>query len=119
MFGLIGSQVVGYSARRFMDWIFRIRYRERQEDEKEIETYFPPAFVGFAEAILYPTALLSGQPEFIAVWLALKVAGQWNEWQRGYQGRARFNRFLVGNALSIMVSGLTYGAIKSFVLHVG
>ena len=115
--GVIGSHIVGYFVRRFMDCLFGIRYREREQGEREVETYFPPALVGFAEAILYPTALLIRQPEFIAIWLALKVAGQWKDWEIGYQGRARFNRFLVGNALSIMVGGLTYGAIKSFVLY--
>lgn len=115
--GVISSHIAGYLARRFMDWLFGIRYREREEGEREVETYFPPALVGFAEAILYPTALLLRQPEFIAIWLALKVAGQWKDWEIGYQGRARFNRFLVGNALTIMVGGLTYGAIKSFVLY--
>lgn len=116
LFGLVGSHLAAHLMRRVLDALFVIRYRRKERNEQEGETYFPPAFVGFAEAILYPTALLIGQPEFIGFWLALKVAGQWKEWESGYQGRARFNRFLVGSALSIMVSGLTYGAFKSFVL---
>ena len=36
--------------------------------------------VGFLEAILYVSSLIHNKPEFIAIWLALKVAGQWGRW---------------------------------------
>jgi hypothetical protein len=64
-----------------------------------------PRIVGLLEAFLYPTALLAGFPEFIGVWLVLKVAGSWSGWQDPEKGRALFQVFLVGTALS-----LAYGA---------
>jgi hypothetical protein len=53
-----------------------------------------------------------GSPEFIGVWLALKVAGQWKNWTESWSievdgrtiqvvGREVFNIFLLGNALSV------------------
>jgi len=94
IFGLVGSHVVIHF---FLGGLTRL-FGLGQDPARR--TYYPVAFVGFAEAILYPTALLVGQPEFIGVWLALKVAGQWKEWKAGYEGRApRFNRFLIGSAL--------------------
>jgi hypothetical protein len=36
---------------------------------------------GCLERTLYIKSLLLGKPEFIGVWLALKVAGQWDLWK--------------------------------------
>ncbi|MEX2030541.1 MAG: hypothetical protein WD906_06185 [Anaerolineales bacterium] len=75
--------------------------------------------VGFVERTLYTTAFLMAIPEFIAVWLALKVAGQWERWKQDWSSkgrstelkakkdtsRAMYSGYLLGNALS-----LTFGA---------
>ena len=80
-----------------------------------------PALVGIVEGIMYPASLLMGKGEFIGVWLAIKAAGQWNRWGANVQGtaieeknepRRRYNRFLIGNALSIISGIVTYGALK-------
>ena len=49
-----------------------------------------------------------GKPEFIGVWLVLKVAGSWNRWGetgtiggKKIEGRAFYNIFLIGSGLSI------------------
>ena len=63
-----------------------------------------PQIVGLFEAFLYPAAVLTGYPGFIAVWLGMKVAGSWGGWQKE-NGRVLFHIFLVGTALS-----LGYGA---------
>ena len=68
-----------------------------------------PAIVGFIERTLYVAAIQMSAREFISVWLAIKVAGQWNRWAEGYKsggetivtGREFFNVFLIGNGLSI------------------
>src|SRR2546425_10452035 len=67
-----------------------------------------PQMVGLVERTLYTASWLLGQPEFIAVWLALKVAGQWSRWSevknvqgKEMSGRAVFNTFLIGNAFSV------------------
>jgi hypothetical protein len=46
-----------------------------------------------------------GKPEFIGIWLALKVAGQWKRWsgdESGIHGRGVFNVFLIGSAFSVI-----------------
>jgi hypothetical protein len=40
-----------------------------------------PQILGTLELVMYPTAFLLGQPEFIGVWLLLKVAGNWRGWE--------------------------------------
>jgi len=55
--------------------------------------------LGICERASYTAAILLGVPTWIGVWLAIKVAAQWNRWQA--EERATFNVFLVGNLLSI------------------
>lgn len=85
-----------------------------------------PTLVGICESVMYPTSLLLNKAEFIGVWLAVKVAGQWVRWKREGSGlgqtteqenlgRRRFNRFLFGNALSIICAVLTWAALKKWV----
>lgn len=88
--------------------------------EMSAKNIWPPILVGFCESILYPTSFLVGKPEFIAIWLALKTAGQWKLWQEGhkdlYEGRRYFQMFLIGNALSVAFGLLAFGLIRAFVL---
>jgi len=77
-----------------------------------------PQMAGVLERALYTAAWQLGKPEFIGVWLAVKVAGQWKGWSEPFTdedsgkkipGRAFFNLFLIGNAFSIayaLVGGL-------------
>ncbi len=80
---------------------------------KKREIVWGPTLVSICESILYPTSLLFGAPEFIGVWLAIKVAGAWNLWQRDHEGRARFQNLLVRNALSILLSLVAFGTMKA------
>ena len=80
------------------------------------EDYYGPALIGFIEAIAYPTAFLLEAPEFIGVWLAIKVAGGWQGWAVKDNGRKRFNKFLFGNALMILAGVIVAGASTYFVL---
>jgi hypothetical protein len=41
--------------------------------------------VGLVERGLYIFALQIGTPEFIGIWLAIKVAGSWQRWTDGLQ----------------------------------
>ena len=73
-----------------------------------------PALVGLIERGLFVGALQHDRGEFVAVWLALKVAAQWKGWEQGVgsgsakvQGRDLFNVFLVGSGLSIAFSALS------------
>jgi hypothetical protein len=76
---------------------------------------FPSTFVGFVEGVLYPTSLLANRPEIVAAWLVFKVASAWKNWEMGHEGRRVFNRYLVGNGVSIGMGSLTYLALKVFV----
>jgi len=57
--------------------------------------------VGIFERVLYTSSILLNKPEFIALWLALKVAGGFNVWSKGFEleggieipGRAVFQYF--------------------------
>jgi len=71
--------------------------------------------VGMVERALYTSSWLSGAPGFLAIWLALKVAGQWERWKADWSSaqrrqeaqaktdtsRAMYAGYLLGNALSI------------------
>jgi hypothetical protein len=93
-------------------------------NESTRQDLWAPTLVGIIESILYPVVLISEHPEFIGVWLAVKVAGQWVGWGTGVpserrfrslgspnKGRRRFNKFLVGNGIRILLAGLTYAVI--------
>ncbi len=59
--------------------------------------------MGIIERILYTTVFLIGQPDFVGVWLLLKVASQWQRWQEPNQ-RGVYNVFLIGNGLSLLIA---------------
>jgi len=69
-----------------------------------------PEMVGILERMLYTSSLLIGRPEFIGLWLALKVAGGWKGWSEPVKapdgkivinGRDLFSVFLIGSGFSI------------------
>jgi len=94
--------------------------------EATVEDLWPSSLVGVFEGILYPLSFIIGQGEFVGLWLAVKVAGQWVRWGTEYpapegeddlielriteakRGRRRFNKFLIGNTARIILAGITY-----------
>jgi len=72
---------------------------EAVEAPKPYGTHWSTRVCGWVERALYTASWVLGRPEFIAVWLALKVAGTWQRW--GKQ-REIYNVFLVGNGLCIL-----------------
>jgi len=121
LFGIILAHIVGAQARYVLAKLLRLT-----GDTSEADAW-SPAVVGVCEGILYPSALFIGKGDFIGVWLAIKVAGQWTRWAGDpvgagaadmdalNQGRRRFNAFLVGNAISIMFGVLVWLALKVYV----
>ncbi len=99
--------------------------------KEEIDAYdFYPSIVGRFETVLYITALQLKHPEFIAGWLALKIAGRWTSpalkkddreelpekesftpEQKFIVNCARYNIFTIGNALSIIYAVLGWKII--------
>ena len=64
--------------------------------------------LGIVERVLYTAAFVLGAPSWIGIWLAVKVAVQWDRW-KGAE-RATYNVFLIGSALSIL-----FGFIGSWI----
>jgi hypothetical protein len=76
----------------------------RQVDDylyEELDDYLYPYYLGFLEFLSYPVLMAADLWPFIGVWLAFKTAGQWEHWKKS---RHTFNRFLIGNALVIVLS---------------
>ena len=69
--------------------------------------------VGMTERVLYIASLQLRRPEFIAIWLTLKTVARSRRWttDQSVPGRAIYNNFLVGNALSIGFSLVSSAAI--------
>jgi len=127
---LIGIYLVSVVATHFVIFYSMrcLHFLLRLQGPDTLHDLWSPTVVGVCESIMYPTALLMGQGDFIGLWLALKVAGQWVRWrgepekktetlEERNEGRRRFNRFLVGSALSVILAGVTYGALRIWVLE--
>ena len=100
---LLASQTVGALIGVVRSWMSIDKQYHEELD------FLAPDLVGACEAIMYPFALASGNPDFIGLWLAIKVAGTWSRWggtgedvNVANEGRRRFQVFLCGNALSVM-----------------
>lgn len=122
---IVFTHLVIFAASRLLRLLLKLHGDETHAD------MWSPALVGISESFMYPIVLFLGKPEFIGVWLAVKVAGQWVRWkgdagqssssgdsdlEKLNEGRRRFNAFLVGNSLSIMLGIATWGALKIWVL---
>lgn len=67
----------------------------------DVKDYFLPSILGFIELLIYPTLILTGKWAVIGGWLTLKTAAKWKGWKAD---RNSYNRFLIGNALVILVA---------------
>ena len=126
---LVASHLLVFFAIRGLDAQFGL------SGEPSLEDLWPPTWVGMIEGTLYPLALMVDKAEFIGIWLAVKVAGQWVRWGTGFptptknersdadeifeakKGRRRFNKFLVGSGLRILLGGLTYLILRAASLN--
>jgi|CXWL01.1.fsa_nt_gi hypothetical protein len=61
------------------------------------------AVVGVLDRFLFTTAFLMGRAEFIAIWLAFKLAGEWNPGKTELD-RALHFIYLIGNGISVIIS---------------
>lgn len=100
----------------------RNRMYEGFQDFAEQDTLhrWRPQVVGYIERFLYAASIALGFAEFVAIWLALKVAGQWDRWKLDMgedatrdtnRARATYTVYLVGNGLSII-----YGAAGAIIV---
>jgi cbb3-type cytochrome oxidase subunit 1 len=72
------------------------------------------AIIGIVERILYVACLQIGKPEFIPIWIGIKIAGGWSGWQDKMQGHDVFCVVLLGNAISLVYGFWGYQLTKWF-----
>lgn len=84
---------------------------------KHMEEFkWSPRRVGVFERVLYTSAVVINKYEFIAVWLAFKVIGEWKDSiSKTHAGRVRTNNFILGNSLSIIFGVLGGILFKTFI----
>ena len=83
---------------------------EAVEDRQNYGSHWSARVCGWVERALYTASWVLGRPEFIAVWLAIKVAGTWQRWDNQ---REIYNVFLVRNGLCIL-----YGVVGGLFIEV-
>ena len=122
--------LIGYGVSVFVGHFLISRIREEAYKEIPHSERFRwhAQAVGLIERALYTSSWVAAKPEFIGLWLAIKVAGQWKRWteeqedptvlrwgkqeQETVPARAYYNVFLIGNALSI-----TYGVLGGIIIE--
>lgn len=68
-----------------------------------IDDYWLPWFIGIFELSVFPLLMAKDLWVFIGAWLGIKTASSWRGWERT---RTAYNRFLLGNILSLGASYL-------------
>lgn len=69
---------------------------------------------GILDRVIYTSSLLIPAKEFIAVWLAIKVAVQWKRWDDNEdlgKACASFHIFVIGTGLSLL-----YGIVGALII---
>ena len=68
-----------------------------------IDDYWLPALIGLSELLVFPFLMVKDLWVFIGAWLGIKTASSWRGWEKT---RTAYNRFLLGNILSLGASYL-------------
>lgn len=66
-----------------------------------IDDYWLPVIIGLSELIIFPLFMAKGWFPAMGAWIAIKTASSWGGWQKT---RTAYNRFLLGNILSLSAS---------------
>lgn len=126
---IVLTHLIVFFTIRIIDGLFGLR------GEATVEDLWPATMVGIMESVMYPLAFIAGGANFIGIWILVKVAGQWVRWGTEFpepslenmrlrrdqiieakKGRRRFNKFLVGNSLRVLLGGATYLIIRASVM---
>jgi len=83
---------------------FWFLFRSNKND-LHIDDYFLSSLVGTVELFVFPILMSFAKWEVIGFWIIVKTAGSWGLWQKS---RTAYNRFLLGNILSLAVSYLIF-----------
>jgi hypothetical protein len=84
--------------------IFLYSFFSNAKDIK-IDDYWLPAIIGYSELAIFPLFMAKGWFPAIGAWIAIKTASSWGGWQKT---RTAYNRFLLGNILSLSASFVIY-----------
>jgi hypothetical protein len=90
-----------------IDWVMKDLVKSVEFKPTDTANNRRAGLVGLVERALYTGSLRFNKPEFLALWLIFKVAGQWKGWT---DERGRISSFLIGSGLSIAY-GLLGGAL--------
>lgn len=71
--------------------------------DTRIDDHWLPVFIGIAELSVYPILMSNAYWTAIGAWIIIKTASSWGGWQKT---RTAYNRFLLGNILSLSGSVL-------------
>jgi len=71
----------------------------------KLDDYWLSALVGFSELAVFPVLIFKHKWYYIGFWILIKTTANWGKWK---QSRTNFNRFLVGNILSLFFSYLIF-----------
>ena len=63
--------------------------------------YLTSLLVGVLEFLIYPVLMAAGAWTYVGAWVAFKTVAQYKHWG---ESRSMFNRFLVGNALVLLLT---------------
>ena len=81
-------------------YVFKKSFCSSGKDYK-VNDYWLPAIIGFFELIVFPPMMAQSLWKYIGAWIAIKTASSWGGWQKT---RTAYNRFLLGNILSLGTS---------------
>ena len=88
---------------------------EMSENKKDMPYRWTSSLSGILDRVIYTSSLLIPAKEFIAVWLAIKVAVQWKRWDDNKdlgKARASFHIFVIGTGLSLL-----YGVVGALLVN--
>lgn len=90
-----GRIYIGIGASRFLASL------DDKDREKHRGDYLSAAILGFLELLAFPVLIKALLYAYVGAWIVLKVVVQYESWK---SDRGRSARFLVGNALVLIVS---------------
>ncbi len=76
-------------------------FNELRPKEAKTRNRLIPAIIGSIDVFIFLNSLLFGFPEFIAVWIELKVYGEWK--LENTHERSLFYIVLIGNGLNVII----------------
>lgn len=87
---------------------------EMPKNEIDMPYRWTSSLSGILDRVIYTSSLLIPAKEFIAVWLAIKVAVQWKRWDDNEdlgKACASFHIFVIGTGLSLL-----YGIVGALII---